>query len=153
MSVTGAIYKAPIIYCLSDEKNGTYSVNIQYDSRVFTGNAKLSENDKDFFSVIVGKTIALSKARIKAIKYEIKKSQNEFKYRNDFYQEVIKYGQESPAFVDPTGSFRKAIYRITERISSLQKALKQEKLNLKKYIENQEEALSIVKRFRKDNNN
>lgn len=153
MSVVSAIYKAPMVAEAVDENIGDTIIGILYDGKLFTGNAKLAENDKGFYSYRVGRNIALSKARMNAMNYEIKKSRKEMEYRYDFYQEVTKYGKVSPAEVDPTGNFYRAIVRYTTRISALKEALKKEKSNLKAYLENQEKALSIVRNFREGNTN
>ena len=146
MSVVSAIYKAPIVTEVIDENIGDTIIGILYDGKLFTGNAKLAENDKGFYSYRVGRNIALSKARMNAMNYEIKKSRKEMEYRYDFYQEATKYGKAGPAEVDPTGNFYHAITRYISRISALKKALKT-------YIKNQTKALSIVRKFRQGNNN
>jgi hypothetical protein len=153
MSVVSAIYKAPIVTEVIDENIGDTIIGILYDGKLFTGNAKLAENDKGFYSYRVGRNIALSKARMNAMNYEIKKSRKEMEYRYDFYQEATKYGKAGPAEVDPTGNFYHAITRYISRISALEKALKTEETNLKTYIKNQTKALSIVRKFRQGNNN
>lgn len=153
MSVVSAIYKAPIVTEVIDENIGDTIIGILYDGKLFTGNAKLAENDKGFYSYRVGRNIALSKARMNAMNYEIKKSRKEMEYRYDFYQEATKYGKAGPAEVDPTGNFYHAIMRYISRISALKKALKTEETNLKTYIKNQTKALSIVRKFRQGNNN
>lgn len=153
MSVISAIYKAPTITQVVNEKSGICIVGINYNGKIFSGRAKLAESDKDFFSEKVGKTIALSKARINAMQYEMKKTRKELQYRYDYYQEATKYERLSPAEVDPTGNFYYAIGRCSARISALEKALKTEETNLKTYIKNQTKALSIVRKFRQGNNN
>lgn len=153
MSVVSAIYKAPMVAEAVDENIGDTIIGILYDGELFIGNAKLAENDKGFYSYKVGRNIALSRARMNAINYEIKKSRKEMKYRYDFYQEATKYGKVSPAEVDPTGNFYHAITRYISRISALKKALEKEKSNLNTYLENQEKALSIVRNFREGNTN
>lgn len=153
MSVVSAIYKAPIVTEVIDENIGDTIIGILYDGKLFTGNAKLAENDKGFYSYRVGRNIALSKARMNAMNYEIKKSRKEMEYRYNFYQEATKYGKAGPAEVDPTGNFYHAITRYISRISALKKALKTEETNLKTYIKNQTKALSIVRKFRQGNNN
>lgn len=153
MSVVSAIYKAPIVTEVINENIGDTIIGILYDGKLFTGNAKLAENDKGFYSYRVGRNIALSKARMNAMNYEIKKSRKEMEYRYDFYQEATKYGKAGPAEVDPTGNFYHAITRYISRISALEKALKTEETNLKTYIKNQTKALSIVRKFRQGNNN
>ena len=153
MSVVTAIYKAPIVAEAIDENIGSTIIRILYNRKMFIGSAKLSESDKDFYSYRVGRNIALSKARIEVINYEIKKSKKEMKYRYDFYQEATKYGKVSPAEVDPTGNFYHAITRYISRISALKKALEKEKSNLNAYLENQEKVLSIVRNFREGNTN
>lgn len=153
MSVVTAIYKAPITHEFHSKIRNGYHLYIKYDGKKFAGRAYLSPEDKDFYSSRIGRNIALSRARMNAMNYEIKKSRKEMNYRYDFYQEVTKYGKVSPAEVDPTGSFYRAIVRYTTRISALKEALKKEKSNLKAYLENQEKALSIVRNFREGNTN
>lgn len=153
MSVVTAIYKAPITHEFHSKIRNGYHLYIKYDGKKFAGRAYLSPEDKDFYSSRIGRNIALSRARMNAMNYEIKKSRKEMEYRYDFYQEATKYGKVSPAEVDPTGSFYRAIVRYTSRISALKKALEKEKSNLNTYLENQEKALSIVRNFREDNTN
>lgn len=153
MSVVSAIYKAPITHEFHSKIRNGYHLYIKYDGKKFAGRAYLSPEDKDFYSSRIGRNIALSRARMNAMNYEIKKSRKEMEYRYDFYQEVTKYGKVSPAEVDPTGGFYRAIVRYTTRISALKEALKKEKSNLKAYLENQEKALSIVRNFREGNTN
>lgn len=153
MSVVSAIYKAPMVAEAVDENIGDTIIGILYDGELFIGNAKLAESDKGFYSYRVGRNIALSKARMNAMNYEIKKSRKEMEYRYDFYQEATKYGKVSPAEVDPTGNFYHAITRYISRISALKKALEKEKSNLNTYLENQEKALSIVRNLREGNTN
>ena len=153
MSVISTIYKAPIVAEIVEENIGDTVIGILYDGKLFTGNAKLAESDKGFYSYRVGRNIALSKARMNAMNYEIKKSRKEMEYRYDFYQEATKYGKVGPAEVDPTGNFYHAITRYISRISALKKALEKEKSNLNTYLENQEKALSIVRNFREGNTN
>lgn len=136
MSVVSAIYKAPIVTEVIDENIGDTIIGILYDGKLFTGNAKLAENDKGFYSYRVGRNIALSKARMNAMNYEIKKSRKEMEYRYDFYQEATKYGKAGPAEVDPTGNLYQAIMRIEKRIDALSAALKKEKKDLKAYLRN-----------------
>lgn len=153
MSVVSAIYKAPITHEFHSKIRNGYHLYIKYDGKKFAGRAYLSPEDKDFYSSRIGRNIALSRARMNAMNYEIKKSRKEMEYRYNFYQEVTKYGKVSPAEVDPTGSFYRAIVRYTTRISALKEALKKEKSNLKAYLENQEKAISIVRNFREGNTN
>lgn len=141
MSVVTAIYKAPITHEFHSKIRNGYHLYIKYDGKKFAGRAYLSPEDKDFYSSRIGRNIALSRARMNAMNYEIKKSRKEMEYRYDFYQEATKYGKVSPAEVDPTGSFYRAITRYTTRISALKKALEKEKSNLNTYLENQEKAL------------
>lgn len=49
MSVISAIYKAPTITQLVNEKSGICIVGINYNGKIFSGRAKLAESDKDFF--------------------------------------------------------------------------------------------------------
>lgn len=126
MSVVKSIYKAPIVANLIDSNLGCCSIGIMYNGHLFYGDAKLSKEDKDFFSEKVGKSIATSKARIKILKYELEASKRELFYRNNFYQEALSYGQRSPAEVDPTGRFYHGISRCIIRVEQIKNALKKE---------------------------
>lgn len=153
MSVVKAIYNAPIIWKLSDELAGCTVIDISYNGIIFSGCAQLRNEDAGFFAKSIGKTIAVSRARIAILKYELRNTRTELKHRNNLYQEVTKYGKLSPAEVDPTGNFYQAIMRSEKRIDALSAALKKEKENLNTYLKNQNKALETVKRFRKGNNN
>lgn len=134
MSVVKAIYKAPVVDTFPNEEMGFYRVIIEYNGKIFFGTALISPEDKDFFSERVGYTIALSRARINALKYELRKSKSEFRERYNLYQEATKYGKISPAEVDPTGNFYHGITRYISRISAIKKAIKQEQKNLNNYL-------------------
>lgn len=154
MSVVTAIYNAPIANKIIDVTHNTVQVNINYNGKSYIGIARLHPNDKDFFSRKVGYNIALSRARLSAMKAELKAARIELNRRYDFYQEIIGYGKFSPAEVDPTGRVYYGITRLFQRTTQLKKAIKKEENSLRMYLQGQQKAIKSIKQFRaKDNNN
>lgn len=64
------------------------------------------------------------------------------------YQEVIEYGNKSPAEIDPTGALLRNMMRAQDRVKHLRKALKAVKRDLNEYLKDHKRALAIVKRMR-----
>ena len=155
MKLISAIYDAPVY--ITNYNENYVGVAIFYDGHNWTGRAYLHPEDKDFYSPKVGRRIALSRARIKIMQYELKKMDEAIKQRELFYREVCGYGSKDYMEVDPTGSFRKNITRNKLRYEELLKKKEYEVRHLKNYLEGQRKAIATVKRMRaseqKDNNN
>lgn len=152
MKLVKAIYKAPVIvkeYC---EEHGTTLVAIHYKGKGFYGTAILNKQDEGFYSKKVGYNIALSKARIQALKYFYKEEESKLNSRKQFYQEVLGFGAKTFAEVDPSGAFNRNIKRIESRLSAIKSALDREEDMLNKYIIGQDKAIESVKRFRRKAN-
>lgn len=152
MKLIKSIYKAPVVvkeYC---EEQGITFVIINYNGKNFYGTAILSKQDEGFYSKKVGYNIALSKARIQALKYSYEKEKNKLNTRKQFYQEVLGFGAKTSAEVDPSNAFHHNIARIESRLSAIKSALDKEEDMLNKYIVGQDKAIESVKRFRRKAN-
>ena len=155
MKLISAIYNAPVQVIDYDEDY--VGVTVFYDGHRWTGKAHLNPKDTDFFSTRVGKRIALSRARIQIMRYELNKMQEAIKQRELFYREVCGYGSKDYMEVDPTDAFRKNINRNKIRYQLLESKLAQEEKSLSDYLENLEMVINTVRKIRttqeKDNNN
>lgn len=150
MSIIKTIYNLPIDYFTSDEKYGDSVVQVTYNGKKYQGHAQLHVSDAKFYSPRVGKTIALSKARINILKYEAKQAELTYKYKNQYYNEILVQGRKNIGEVDPTGSFSRNLNRSKNRMIKLQKALKQEQDNLKDYLKGYEKAIFSIEKKRKN---
>lgn len=153
MNLVKAIYKAPVTTKDYQEENGITNVTIKYKNHTFSGTALLSKLDEGFYSKKVGYNIALSKARIAALKYYYKQETDKFNSRNQFYQEVLGLGAKDSAEVDPSGAFNRNMMRIKGRAAAIKESLDKEKDMLHKYIKGQNKAIESVKRFRQKASN
>lgn len=144
------------------EQLGTCQAILEYENKLFIGNAWLSHKDIDFFSEKVGLNIALSRARIQLLKYVLNKAITNYNIRNQMYREVINnatsltftelYSVEDS--VDPTGRFSKNVIQAEKNVKRIRDALKKEEKGLRFYIQSQDNFIkSIKKRRSQDNNN
>lgn len=140
MSIVNAIYKAPIVRKAYCDIEGTTHIVIKYNGKYYGGWACTNDSDKEFFSKKVGKNIALSRARLKAMKAELKRCDTEYRERKifaDLRTDLLKDHEMSLL-----------INRSKWRCESLRLAIKREKNNLAKYIEGQDKAIQSVKKMR-----
>lgn len=142
-----SIYKAEPTYFVYPEC-GQCIVYIQVQGKNYHGIALLAPEDKDFFSEKVGLNIALSRARINALKDLVKQNRNTANIRYQMYQEAIHYGQKSPEEVDPTGEFLISITKAQNRKNQAKVALKTEKIKLDNYLKDQNDMVRKIKRIR-----
>lgn len=141
MSAVSAIYKAkPEVFI--DEKE--IMVTIQYNSLYYHGFADLNPKDKDFYSERVGTTIALSRARIDALKDALKEARNVYKYKYQFYHEIANDGWAE------VNNFLGNVEKARKNMKRLQEALKAEKRGLNAYLKSQEKMIQTVRQMRMD---
>lgn len=145
MNIVKAIYKAPILQI--ESYFNTTSVSIKYNGRLYTGYAYLNEEeDFNFFSEKVGKNIALSRARTKAMKTELEREKNSYREVNNFFNLKPNLLRDE--------DHKSLLNRKKWRCESLRTAIKNEKHNLNKYLEGQDRAIKSIKKIRnKDKEN
>lgn len=139
MSIVNAIYNAPVIRCSHFDDNFT-SVVIKYNGQTYKGMSYVHPDDREYFSKKVGRNIALSRARTKAMKAELKRCNVEYRERKIFanLRTDLNKDFEMQTLID----------RSKWRCEDLRAAIKREKHNLYKYIQGQERAVQSVKRLR-----
>lgn len=140
MSIVNAIYNAPIIRKAYCDIEGTTHIVIKYNGKYYGGWARTNDSDKEFFSKKVGRNIALSRARLNAMKAELKRCDIEYRERKIFtgLRTDLSKDLEMKILVD----------RSKWRCESLRDAIKREKNNLRKYIDGQDRAIQSVKKMR-----
>lgn len=158
MSIVSAIYDTLVDWVEADEENGMVTVALTYNGTQYIGSSYLHPSDKDFFSYKVGRQIATSRARTKALKTEANKAKQVYDNKYTFYQEVTGFGSRTPAEIDPTGVLLRNVMRAQRRADYLKNAVAREETNLRNYLEGQAKAIASIKRFREknkeqDNNN
>ena len=80
MNIVKRIYTAPIVKIINGDL-GT-ALAIEYDGLSFMGYSQCHPQDNDFASARVGYNIALSRARISALKHEYNKAKE--RYNNKY---------------------------------------------------------------------
>lgn len=150
MSAVTAIYNAPVVGKAILPEAGEVSIIIQYQGRIYQGVALLHPEDKDFFSEKVGCNIALSRARIEALRDTLYDTQLEAQIKQQMLNEVMRFGefQGKNDMYDPTQMFRQNACKAITRVETLQKALSQEKERLKNYLTNHGKAIRSFKLHR-----
>lgn len=152
MSILKALSRTPTHFLVEEESREVHAF-IHYSNQVYYGVAKCHPEDKDFFSEKVGKTIALSRARINALSSIIEDLTKELNIKIQTYREIQGYGSKSTAEIDPTGAFIRNIMRTERRLYHLQRTLKKMELNFNEYLKDQKKAISTVKKMRAANSN
>lgn len=152
MSIVSAIYKAPVIRKSYRDDIGETSVVIRYNGKNYRGKAILHIDDRDFYSSKVGRTIALSRARISAMKAELKREELNLKINKAFFYDTIHSKDlsldELIGHDYVTELLLDTLNRMTTRCNNLRAAINLEKQYLATYIKGQEKAVKTVKRFR-----
>ena len=149
MSAIKAIYKAEKQFVVDDISSTIYA-HIFYNGQWYQGEARLHPEDKNFFSEKVGKTIALSRARQRALKEVLREATVIANIKYQMYQEITAYGSKAPAEVDPTGAMLLNTQRALLRVKTLKEQLLNEQANLSEYLQDQAKALRIVKKIRSE---
>lgn len=144
--IVKAIYDAPVVFEIYGARS--FTVAIKYQQKTYAGYAICHPDEQDFFSVRVGKNIALSRARQKAMKDALVQAREEVKYRQDLWHEAVGRAGGDYNLADPTRAFMKSIHRSQDKVFALQQGLKRERANLRNYIEGQDRAIESVKIYR-----
>lgn len=138
MSIVKAIYSVKPEYSYSDDGYQTIAI-IRYNGKTYMGYSFVHPDDKDFASTRVGKNIALSRARVKAMENELRREQLEFDISTRFYCKAISSADFRPIKILINAKFR---------CQNLRAAIKKEKHNLNKYLQGQAKAIESIRRFR-----
>lgn len=152
MSAVKAIYRAPVVGKGVMPDAGEVSVIIKYNGRIYQGVALLHPEDAEFFSEKVGYNIALSRARIEALKDTLIDVKTEARIKEQLLDEVTRFGEFRGCedMYDPTHMFRQNVIKAITRVETLEEAIKKEEKILHNYLEGQDRALDSVKRYRKE---
>lgn len=140
MSIVKAIYAVKPRYFHSIDNYNTRAI-IKYCGHNYMGRADVHPDDIDFTSTIVGRNIALSRARIAAMKAELKREKNEYDIKSKFFIQAEPMAESELRTI-------KLIKRAQLRCKNLRTAIKWEEDNLNKYLQGQAKAIESVKKFR-----
>lgn len=145
MSLHSAIMKlTPDI----DEVANDIICTLTYNGHKYVGFAFCHTEDSEFYSPIVGSTIAHYRAMIKIYDDEIARAETAAQVLWNGYKDVIYNSQTAGAPADPTGAFAKrcaAANYLVEKYKVQRDSLRQ---NLREYIANHEKAISSVRKMR-----
>lgn len=145
MGIVKTIYNAPVVQKFITENEGRVVVAIRYNNNYkFFGAAQCAEEDMDFFSRKIGYQIALSRARIRAMRYEKEKIAEEVDWKRRICSEITR----EKKVPEVTRNYQNA----KRRLNAINKALKQELKTLDKYLTGQQKAIESVRIMRGKNN-
>lgn len=144
-----AVKNAPIIMEEHDEMDTFIKIKV-YDKE-FVGVACCCEEDAEFFSPIVGGTIAHFRAMENALFYKTWEIEDGLAALKLCYACLTQ--NMDPAIVDPTGKFKIYIYKQENKLSKLRKARRKLKTELYKYTSDQSKAIEILQRSRAKTDN
>ena len=139
-----AVKNAPIIMEEHDEMDTIIRIRV-YDAE-FTGVACCCEEDAEFFSPIVGGTIAHYRAMESALFMKIWEMEEAVSAMKHGYACISQ--SINPAIADPTGKFKKYIYKQENKITKLRQARRSLKKELNKYLQDQHIAIESISRSR-----
>lgn len=122
---------------------------IKEKNEVFVGYAKCLEEDKDFYSDLIGKEIAFQKATIKHMKYDLKKKREKRKVLLDFYKNNCFHKKfDADSFLART--IWQEICILEKKIEDLKKNIEEFQYSLKKYIEIKDNLHNKIRKMRKE---
>lgn len=130
------IYLAPVCDSNYYDDEGVTQVTIEYNNNLYSGAALLNPEDKGFYSRKVGYNIALSRARMQAIRKAIKKQERK---ALDNFKDYYRTGKIHSKHI----AFKALAIADDYRI-----CLQDEKSVLKDYLYGQERAITSIKRYR-----
>ena len=139
-----AVKNAPIILEEHDETD-TY-IKIKVYDQEFLGVSCCHEDDVDFYSPIVGGTIAHLRAMENALFVKIWELEDTISSMKHAYACVTQ--SMNAAIVDPTGKFKTYIYKQENKLSKLYAARRELSKELKQYIKDQNKAIELLQRGR-----
>lgn len=126
-------------------------VTLKYNGKVYKGFAFCHREDADFYSEIVGATIAHLRALIKIYDDEIVRAEQTAITLWSAYKDVIYNSQTEGVPADPTGAFLdrvSAAQNLVFRYKDQQQTLKK---RLRSYLANQDKCISNIKAQREAN--
>ena len=144
-----AVKNAPIIMEEHDEMDTFIKIKV-YDKE-YIGVACCCEEDSEFFSPIVGGTIAHYRAMENALFVKIWEMEEGIAALKHCYSCITQ--NINPAIADPTSKFKKYIYKQENKVSKLRKACRALRTELYKYTADQSKAIEILQRSRAKTDN
>lgn len=141
-----AIQEAPIVNEYIDENYLSIRLRFKYRDAEYVGVAYCSEEDREFFSPLVGGTIAHMDAMLDMLNDEIIEADVEYKVLKHHY--FGKAQSCEPEVFDPTGHFKKAMYRAESKAKSLREARNKLRKELRTYKEDIGVAFESIKKNR-----
>lgn len=145
MKLIDQIYKAQIVDKSIVEPE-IVLITLKYKNQLFTGRARIHQEDKDFFSPVLGQTIAVYKATQKIFKYEINKYEKIVKERKSFYYEVTHFNDEEDTSLKLR--MERNIKRLEGRIARLKDEYIMYRKEYETYLEDIDKAFTSVKKLR-----
>ena len=130
----------------TEHYGNVYSVIINVDGFEYCGKAHLHPDDVDFESELVGYTIAHIRAIKKALVAYRDCAEIEYFVANQLLTDIMQ--NQDPEKVDPTFKLRKKVYHTKKVWTDYQVAVRTTQEALKKYLNNQDKAITSIKRQR-----
>lgn len=139
-----AVKVAPIILESHEGMNTVIAIEVQ--DEVFYGIAECHEDDVDFYSPIVGGTIAHMRAMLMALDYKLWEMEATHSILKQTYCGITQ--SYHPAVADPTGKFKLHMFRAENKVKKLREAKRALKKELNTYIQDHSKAIELLQRSR-----
>lgn len=139
-----AVKNAPIIMEEHDEVDTFIKIKV-YDNE-FMGVACCHEDDVEFYSPIIGGTIAHMRAMMNALDWEIWRLEDAVREMKHMYASISQ--SINPAIADPTSKFKIYIYKQENKLKKLRNAKRALKKELATYLKDQTKAIELLQRSR-----
>ena len=149
MSIKTAIVNAPVYFEREELLfEGDNIATIKYQGKEYHGIASCHDEDKDFYSEKVGKTIAHMRAIKKAFVEERDKARNDWKALKHAYDNAM---QNIPVKDRPNcheDKFLMAVYQAENRYKKYRNYVREIGQEIHQYLKDQDKAISSIKRQR-----
>lgn len=138
------IKNAPILSC--KHKNRVTTIEIKVFNKIFVGVSACHNDDLEYYSNLVGGTLAHMRAMKSALEYKIEESRIAFNTLNHIYGGLTFGGSHDR--VDPTHKFKLALNRLDNQYHQLVQSKRELNKEIATYIKDLDKAVSIIEKGR-----
>lgn len=145
MSIVTQIYKAEPTYSHTVPSNIIEAI-ITVNGQRFIGTSGCAPDDDEFFSMKLGKQLALSRARISALQHFYEDTYKIYDGKYQLYNEIrlIPYEKNDLTFA----YLEKNMWQITTQLDRLEYAIKKEEQHLKELIHDINDTFTRIRHHR-----
>lgn len=142
-----AVENAPITK--EEVRDAKVIIEIEVFGKKYCGGAWCAEEDMDFFSPLVGATLAHFRAKDMAYLTEKLKLEADLLTLRHYYASLL---QSLPKeIVDPTGKMQRQIFKVENRLKKVKAAMRDNKLACYNYMRSTDEVFNTLRKQRAAN--